>query len=104
MLYLHRILNKMLHLRSSAGFLKCFDFSIHQSCEYTRVLNMSGLHKVLNKTASVKQGSVENGPSYSSGSQYVRVEYTRVVNISRLQRVLSKLYFKDSRYLECLEF
>ena len=39
----------MLHLRYSAGFWICFDFRIYQSSEYTRFLNMSGLHKVLNK-------------------------------------------------------
>ena len=32
------------------------------------------------------------------------LEYTRVVNMSRLHRVLCKMYFKDSRYLECLKF
>ena len=39
----------MLHLRYLAGFWICFDFRIYQSSEYTRVLNMSALHKVLNK-------------------------------------------------------
>ena len=39
----------MLHLRYSAGFWICFDFRIYQSSEYTRFLNMSGLHKALNK-------------------------------------------------------
>ena len=59
--------------------------------EYARVLNMLGSHMILNKIlhnryltgfglecassseyASVTQGSIENGPSYSSGSQYAR--------------------------------
>ena len=39
----------MLHLRYSAEFWICFDFRICQSSEYTRFLNISGLHKVLNK-------------------------------------------------------
>ena len=39
----------MLQLRYLAGFWICFDFRIFQSSEYTRFLNMSGLHKVLNK-------------------------------------------------------
>ena len=39
----------MLHIRCLAGFWIRFDFSIYQSSEYTRFLNMSGLHKVLNK-------------------------------------------------------
>ena len=34
----------MLHVRYLAGFWICFDFKIKQSCEYTRDLNMSGLH------------------------------------------------------------
>ena len=37
---------------------------------------------------------------YSSCSKYAR---TWVVNMSRLHRFLWKLYFKDSRCLECLE-
>ena len=72
-----------------------FDF------EYARVLNMLGLHMILKKFsvidiwqgleyassseyASVTQGSIENGPSYSSGSQYARAwiyigcEYVKV--------------------------
>ena len=39
----------MLHLRYSTGYWICFDFRICPNCQYTRVLNMSGLHKVLNK-------------------------------------------------------
>ena len=39
----------MLHLRYSTGFWICFNFRIYPNCEYTRVLNMSDLHKVLNK-------------------------------------------------------
>ena len=37
----------MLDLRYSAVLSIYFDFRIYQSCEHTRVLNMSGLHKVL---------------------------------------------------------
>ena len=32
------------------------------------------------------------------------LEYKRVVHMPRLYGVLCKLYFKDSWYLECLEF
>ena len=39
----------MLHLRYSAALWISWDFRIYQSYEYTRVLNMSGLRKVLNK-------------------------------------------------------
>ena len=39
----------MLHLRYSAGYWICFDFRICPNCQYTRVLKMSGLRKVLNK-------------------------------------------------------
>ena len=39
----------MPHLRYSTGFWRCFHFRMYQSSEYTRFLNMLGLHKVLNK-------------------------------------------------------
>ena len=32
------------------------------------------------------------------------LEYTGIVNMTRLERVQCKLYFKYSRYFECLEF
>ena len=62
--------------------------------------------------AIVTQGSVENDPSYvfdrvlsiSRVLIMLGFEYTRVVNMTWLHRVLCKLYFKDSRYFECLEF
>ena len=61
---------------------------------------------------SVTQGSVENNPSYMSGSflsilwplNLPGLEYTRVANMPSLHMVLEKLYFKDSHYFECLEF
>ena len=53
---------------------------------------------------TVTQSSIENGPSYPSVLTVIGLEYTRVVSMSRLQGVLCKLYFKDSHYLECLEF
>ena len=62
---------------------------------------MLGSHMVLNKI------SVENAPS----NMFARVlsipqvlNIVWVVNIARLDRVLCKLCFKDSWYLECLEF
>ena len=61
---------------------------------------------------SVTQASVENGPSFMFDEvlsiprvfNVLGLEYARVVNTPRLCRVLSKLYFKDSRYFECLAF
>ena len=61
--------------------------------------------------ASATQGSVENGPSYIYDRDWripriiimLEFEYTKVVNMTRLHRVQCKLYFKDSRYFECLE-
>ena len=53
---------------------------------------------------TVTQSSIENGPSYPSVLTVIGLEYTRVVSMSRLQGVLCKLYFKDSHYLECVEF
>ena len=91
--------------------------------EYARILNMLRLLMVLNKFsvidiwhgseyASVIQGSVQNDLSYmfDRALSIPRVinmlghENTRVVNMTRLHSVLCKLYFKDSRYFECLEF
>ena len=56
--------------------------------------------------------SVENSPSYMFDRllsipwavSLPVLGYTRVVNMSRLHIVLRKLYFKDSRNFECLEF
>ena len=53
---------------------------------------------------TVTQSSVENGPSYPLVFTVIGLEYTRVVSMSRLQGVLCKLYFKDSHYLEYVEF
>ena len=53
---------------------------------------------------TVTQSSIENGPSYPLVFTVIGLEYTRVVSMSRLQDVLCKLYFKDSHYLECVEF
>ena len=50
MLKLHRVLNKMPHLRYSAGFWICFDFRIYQISEYTKGSEyVRAVHKVLNK-------------------------------------------------------
>ena len=112
----------MFRLRYLVRFWICLFLRINQSGEYNRVLNISGLHKNLNKIfhdrcltvlwiclwfwicqgfkyarlhmilkefsvidiwqgleyassseyASVTQGSIGNGPSYSSGSQFAR--------------------------------
>ena len=59
-----------------------------------QVLNMSVLHRVLQKAA-------HHIPWFLN---MLGLEYARFVNLSRLHRVLCKLYFKDLRCLECLEF
>ena len=59
-----------------------------------QVLNMSVLHRVLQKAA-------HHIPWFLN---MLGLEYARFVNLSRLLRVLCKLYFKDLRFLECLEF
>ena len=56
-----------------------------------QVLNMPVLRRVL----SVHIPRVPN---------MLGLEYTRFVKMSTLHRVLCKIYFKGSRYLECLEF
>ena len=152
----------MSYLRYSAGFWIGFDFRIYKISEYTRVLNMAGLHKVwikyfvidvwqyseyaldseyatfLNMLGSdkvvnkifhykyltrfwiclefwkyqVTQVSVENSPPYmferflssSWALSLPGLECTRVLNMPRLHMVLRKLYVKDSKYFECLEF
>ena len=124
----------MLHLRYSAGFWICFWFQnipelgIYCGSKYIRVtqcfeykiswemfdsvmnmpwilnmaggLNMLGLRSIIHVWQSFE---------YSSGSiprvlDMLGFEYTRVVNMPKLHMVLCKLYFKDSRYLECFEF
>ena len=55
---------------------------------------MPVLHKVLQKTANHIRRVLN----------MLGLEYTGIVNMSRLHRVLCKLHFKDSQYLECLEF
>ena len=72
--------------------------------EYTRVLNMQGLHVVLNSIlyhwqgkkyastseyASVTQSSVENDPSYMSD---------RVLNIPGVPNMLGLEIYKDSEF------
>ena len=90
MLGLHKILNKILHHR------------ISQASEYASS----------SKYANVTQGSVKNGPSQMFDRvlsalrvlDMLRLKYAKAANMSRLHRVLCKLYFKDSRYFEFLEF
>ena len=66
----------------SAGFWMWFDFRISQSCEYTRVLHMSGLYKVLNKIFHdrcltvfwISPGFwIWQGSKYASSSEYASV-------------------------------
>ena len=99
MLYLHRVLNKMLHLRYLAGSWICFDFRIYQSCEYTTVLNMSGLHKFLKKIFPDRYLTVYYEYALDS-------KYARVLNMLGLHIVLNKIF--HNRYLTglwiCLEF
>ena len=95
--------------------------------EYATVLNMLGLHQVVNKifhhryltgfwicenTSVAQNSSVESSPSYMF-DRFLSIpwslimpglEYTRVVTMPRLHMFLCKLYFKDSQYFECLEF
>ena len=53
---------------------------------------------------SVTQSSIKNDRYIHRVLNMLGLEYTRVVNMSRLNRVLCKLYFKDSRFLEYLDF
>ena len=63
----------MLHLRYSAVLWLCFDFKIYQSCEYTRVINMLVLHKVIEKKGSYCTINAWQDSKYFSGSKYGRV-------------------------------
>ena len=97
--------------------------------EYATFLNMLGSDKVVNKIFHYKyltrfwiclefwkyqvtQVSVENSPPYmferflssSWALSLPGLECTRVLNMPRLHMVLRKLYVKDSKYFECLEF
>ena len=65
----------------------------------------------MNYTGYDTKGSVENRPSYM-GNKLLKIpqiinmlglEYTRFVNMARLHRVQYELYFKGSRYVECLQ-
>ena len=60
----------------------------------SQVLNISVLHRVLEKTAY----------NILWVLNMLGLEYARVANLSRLHSVLCILYFKDLRCLECLDF
>ena len=97
--------------------------------DYATVLNMLGSHKIVNKIFHHKYltrfriclqfwkyqcyaGFCRKQPvihvwqvsEYSLDSQSYRAWIYMVVSMPRLHMVLHKLYFKDSRYFECLEF
>ena len=98
--------------------------------EYARVLNMLGLYMVPNKilhniylpgfwmclefwTCQCYLGFCRKRPiihvwqsfDYSSGSQYARAWVCMGCKYAKVTLgFVFKLYFKDSRYLECLEF
>ena len=57
-----------------------------------RVMNISVLHRILQKTAHLWVLNM------------LGLEYARVVSLPRLYRVLYILYLKDLQCLECLEF
>ena len=103
-----RIFYKMLHLRYSTAHWIRFHFKIYQSCEYTRVLTMSGLHKVLtvlwiclgfwiSKVLNMlelhiflkkrKRYIIDTWqcPEYSSGSKYTRIPNVldKVLNLTK---------------------
>ena len=64
------------------------------------VLNMPALYRVLYKMV---HHTCDRALSIPRVISMLGHGYTRVVNMTRLHRVLCKLYFKDSRYFECLE-
>ena len=110
-------------------WIKYFVIDVWQYSEYATVLNMLGSHKVVNKIFHHKYLTgfwiwpefwkyqcyivfcrkqpvihVWQVSEYSLGSQSYSAWIDMVVNMSRLHMVLHKLYFKDSHYIECLEF
>ena len=94
----NRVLNKMLHLRYSAGFLICFDFRIYQSSECTRFLNMSGLYKFWIKYFMI---DVWQYSEYDLDS-----EYATVANMLGSHKVVNEIF--HHKYLTgfwiCLDF
>ena len=58
----------------------------------------------ISEYASATQDSVENGHHIPRVLNILGLEYTTIRAVQGLHRVLCKLYFKDSWYLECLEF
>ena len=82
----------MLHLRHSAGFWICFDFSIYQSSQYTRFLNMSGYTRFWIK--------------YFVIDVWQYSEYATVLNMLGSHKVVNKIF--HHKYLTgfwiCLEF
>ena len=85
----------MLHLRYLTGFWICFDFKISQSSEYTRVLNMSGFHKVPNKSFLT---DVWQYSEYALGSKYAFLLSPSVVStLSRSFRELLSVLGYASR-------
>ena len=88
----------MLHLRHSAGFWICFDFSIYQSSQYTRFLNMSGYTRFWIKYFVI---DVWQYSEYALDS-----EYATVLNMLGSHKVVNKIF--HHKYLTgfwiCLEF
>ena len=90
------VLNNTLHLRYLAGFWICVDFRMHQSFEYIRVLNKSGLHKILNKVFLDRCLAVlwiRFGFWICHGSKYTRVH-----------KVVNKFFHQGSEYASSSEY
>ena len=91
MLTLHMALNKIFHNRymnMCYVLWICLEFWICQS-----YIGICRKHHIMHVWQSISRVLIMLG-----------LEYTSVVNMPRLHRALCKLYFKDSRYLEYLEF
>ena len=84
---LHMVLNKIFY--DSCLTVLCIG--------YTKVLNMLGLRYIIHVL------NFDRVLSIPRVLNMLVLEYTRIANMLSLHRVLCKLYFKDSRYLKCLE-
>ena len=86
---LHMVLNKIFYDSCLTVLWICIG--------YTKVLNMLGLRCVIHVL------NFDRVLSIHRVLNMLVLEYTRIVNMPSLHRVLCKLYFKDSRYLKCLQ-
>ena len=108
---LHKNLNKRFHDKCFTVIWICGFYWQYFDSEYARALNIlvhtwfwikfciidiwQGLeYASTSEYASVTQGSVENGPSYSSGSQYARAWIYIRFKVSWMSWVLNMLKFR----------